>query len=571
MMKCPNCNAEIPDTSIYCIQCKTKISKNDSTIQQELVNKNQLYKEGIAADDIKVIPLGEHHKEHTTEFKENFIQDLRRFYNGHRELVIKASIVLFTLIALIIFSNSSTGKSLNLKIYGMTKNSKRLVSFIESNKEKLSNEKLVGLAVQEITEHQLKTGINYLDKTFFDGGTPYYLKFNIISSFNKQKIKFVKSKSICDYYIDNMTIDQGMKKELITMMKKYPPNDIENDFYDRINLFYTNKDIYNAINVTNNYIALNVGTTDRINSIKPPVSDLSEFYILKSNSQVISSAIINLIKRQSQTEIDAGFITTLKLFTEEIDLGNSIKLIEFYKKNFGNNKLFDKIQLLITGEKNNLNTINESNSMIQEIDTQINDINNQVSSTQDQVNALNTQADDLRSQLSDAEDEYNKLCDFSTLKFYVTGQLSDNKYEIALPDYSYYYGDIPSDKHAILYTTDTNITSKGWGTMDVYYSGDEQVTLKENYGGFKQQWPIYTQVSSSERSRMSELEESINNAQSALDQGLAKVKKETNILYNLTHKNLKFLNNSKKKLNLKIQQLNNSNVNINNRIKSTLS
>ncbi len=34
---------------------------------------------------------------------------------------------------------------------------------------------------------------------------------------------------------------------------------------------------------------------------------------------------------------------------------------------------------------------------------------------------------------------------------------------------------MPSDEHAIIYTTDTKITSKGWGNMLVYYLGDEDI------------------------------------------------------------------------------------------------
>jgi peptidoglycan hydrolase CwlO-like protein len=73
-----------------------------------------------------------------------------------------------------------------------------------------------------------------------------------------------------------------------------------------------------------------------------------------------------------------------------------------------------------------------------------------------------------------------------------------NIYEIALPEYDYYFGEMPSGNHAILMTTTVSFTSKGWFTINARRLTDVPIQLNQEFGGFTQNWPVYQEVTDSD-------------------------------------------------------------------------
>jgi hypothetical protein len=71
------------------------------------------------------------------------------------------------------------------------------------------------------------------------------------------------------------------------------------------------------------------------------------------------------------------------------------------------------------------------------------------------------------------------------LSGYIVSQNESNSYEIIVPGQTY---------RAILYTRYTTFTTKGNFSLPVEKSGTQKVSVKEEYGGFSQEWNTYSEV-----------------------------------------------------------------------------
>ncbi|HEY3294031.1 MAG TPA: hypothetical protein VGL38_01180 [bacterium] len=84
-----------------------------------------------------------------------------------------------------------------------------------------------------------------------------------------------------------------------------------------------------------------------------------------------------------------------------------------------------------------------------------------------------------------------------SLEAFMIANVGWGQYEVALPQYTY-YGRLPSERHAVLFTKETSFQSKGWFNLSVRRLQDSEVRLKEDYGSFNQTWPVYEEVTSQE-------------------------------------------------------------------------
>ncbi|KAA0259926.1 MAG: hypothetical protein EDM75_07430 [Chlorobiota bacterium] len=78
------------------------------------------------------------------------------------------------------------------------------------------------------------------------------------------------------------------------------------------------------------------------------------------------------------------------------------------------------------------------------------------------------------------------------LQGYIVAKNGQNRYEVQIPGETY---------RALLYTSGTTYTTKGSFTLLVTKKGTEIVTIKEDYGGFTQEWNEYEEASDSEIKR----------------------------------------------------------------------
>jgi hypothetical protein len=124
----------------------------------------------------------------------------------------------------------------------------------------------------------------------------------------------------------------------------------------------------------------------------------------------------------------------------------------------------------------------------------------------------------LQSSIADTKGEYVRLNEklrslrqeriptVFTLYGYIISDEGKNIYEIAETTYSYSVGGrIPTRQHAFLKTTGTSFSSKGHFSLDVLILTNIPVSLKREYGGFKQNWTVYKEATYSEKEKYNSL------------------------------------------------------------------
>lgn len=87
--------------------------------------------------------------------------------------------------------------------------------------------------------------------------------------------------------------------------------------------------------------------------------------------------------------------------------------------------------------------------------------------------------------------------DWFVLDAYMVREEQPGTYEIALPSWAL-GRKTPSDRHAILVTVDTVFQTQGWFQLAVREGGTMPVEIKEELGGFTQEWRIFAEVPEAE-------------------------------------------------------------------------
>lgn len=150
---------------------------------------------------------------------------------------------------------------------------------------------------------------------------------------------------------------------------------------------------------------------------------------------------------------------------------------------------------------------------IQNNEKALNESNNQVIAKRDELGKLQNAFADIESQLAELGKEQEfyhvayaaKKTDYEiivnsafNIDIYIIGLIGsqDGFQEYEVCPARYYYGNkILSEDRALLYTGYTKYTSKGWANLEVVSLSNTDVQVKEDFGGFVQQWPNYLEKS----------------------------------------------------------------------------
>ena len=90
----------------------------------------------------------------------------------------------------------------------------------------------------------------------------------------------------------------------------------------------------------------------------------------------------------------------------------------------------------------------------------------------------------------------------------MVAEISPFKYEIAI-----------NGKRALLVTVTTEFHSRGSFSLQVVKLGDTPITLKEEYGGFTQDWPVFIEVNlQNEKDQLQDLDNKISTAKYSIDE-----------------------------------------------------
>ncbi len=148
------------------------------------------------------------------------------------------------------------------------------------------------------------------------------------------------------------------------------------------------------------------------------------------------------------------------------------------------------------------------------------------------VQSLNTAAESALSSISTAENSLASAKQaferFKHLRAFIVARFSENEYEISLPSYSYWFGSLPSSRHALLYTTLTAFSTKGWFRLWVEKGERKTITTVD---GFVQDWPTFKEVPAWEgeaaREAVADAKRELRTAKREFDAARRNVKKVT--------------------------------------------
>ena len=291
-----------------------------------------------------------------------------------------------------------------IKTWGENGQSEKLIKYVTNNKNNTTKKSLVDLAIDEICNNNLESGINYLKSEFVSKlSSSYWMPtpekqylLSILTNFNRYNLSFHSLgnvDSLGSLFIDKLASSVQKKDTLFT--KQY-------------------KD-----------------------------------YIEKNHNESLEIIFINKIKM----------------------LDNSNKLDETIK-------IINAVNILNLDFTNDIDLLLKNFISKQNLEKELSEIRVSYNANKESIKEL---------------DEYISKNNVFTLSGYIIGVT--DKGTIAGDPYEVYeITPFYSSQHAFLYTFETSYSSKGRFTLDVITSSKTPVNLKEEYGGFKQEWDTYMEA-----------------------------------------------------------------------------
>ena len=279
---------------------------------------------------------------------------------------------------------------------------------------------------------------------FIDKNKHNYKKYDLIKYAINEIVK--KDLNNCEEFIENSLIENIKDKEL------------EQDVF----IIYNN----------NNKAFLNW------NKI------LLKYY--ETNNTILKEQLLKMLNNYDDNEINKFCKFSKDYFIKEI---YNLNFFVLRKKLFELKNKLNNLSLLKINEnqKNKIQKTNLTIDKYNEIYSNTIIEENEILKIKDEINAINKN-------LKEDEEYIEENGDYFYLNAYIVGQYEYKIYEIALSDYDYYYGKIPSDKHAILVTIVNEFSSKGWFNLYVRKLSEIPMQIKHEFGGFTQKWDVYQEV-----------------------------------------------------------------------------
>jgi hypothetical protein len=261
----------------------------------------------------------------------------------------------------------------------------------------------------------------------------------------------------------------------------------------------------------NTSLNLSILRSLRDNPIKasaPSLNTLIEYYLNHSAElgEEASQIVKEWILLKPQAEVDAAFLERMLEQYKKENMDASLDLADLYNKNgFGSNEDIASFRQLLSEIKDNQQKLISLNADLEARQKDLTAQNDNISSMNKEAASLFNNVDAVYTGYLEKEAQYYEYANYQQLDFYVIGEYSDGRYEIAMPEYTG-YGKMPSEEHAILITKETKFSSKGWAQLNVYNKGMTDVQLKEEYGSFTQQWTLYEEATDYEIGSLVQLE-----------------------------------------------------------------
>ena len=255
----------------------------------------------------------------------------------------------------------------------------------------------------------------------------------------------------------------------------------------------------------------------------------------ETDKKILNYQLLIMLNNYDDINLNKFYESSTEKFLKEIQNAN---LFEFKNKFPELTKKLNKLSLI------RINV--DQQNKIQQLDISISKFNDSfLDITSIEENLIKTKAEinTLKNRITEDEKYIEDSGDYFYLSAYIVAQTSYTEfssiiteYEIALEDYDYYYGIIPSQNHAILLTIETQFSSKGRFALYAKKLYEIPIQIKQEFGGFTQNWSVYMEVSDQTRSKIKNKKEDINKFKTLLKK---KSKEEKKLDENLVKKKTK--------------------------------
>lgn len=272
-------------------------------------------------------------------------------------IIVDGLLLILCAILFVIIINSNAVTKLRLKHYGKVNNASKLISYINKNYNNNNKQKLVQLAIDQISVKKLNQGITYLEGLFLNNKQEApYLKFYTLEDFNKYKIIFKSSSDVCNYFIDAQYSDE-IRNQLIKLMNQYKPQEIQKDFIMRIYDLHKQGKYSDAVALAQKYQSINIGNSQNTNniilqfnkliSIENNISSLKAS--LSGSQKFINTNQANIENIQSNIDSENDQVSSLKdqinQAKNDIDAEQPMTLDAYMIANIGSDGSLSKYEI----------------------------------------------------------------------------------------------------------------------------------------------------------------------------------------------------------------------------------
>jgi hypothetical protein len=330
------------------------------------------------------------------------------------------------------------------------------------------------------------------------------------------------TKMILSYYAQNEKSDELIsyieknkdnvsKKELVS----YGMNKIlVNNLVSGIN--FLNEELYNEEN-SYDFIGWIIVQMKNSEVLPEDATKFSAFYIdkyiLNNNGELETdfwNQYIELMKIYPDEDIKIGFYANISDLYLNNKLEESIKVLTALNTiKIGTDSDNETLLSLIEKTKSNTSLIEEKTIENEGIQEKIEDNLGEIEAQNLLLTDITAQVETTNSEIEELKQKLSVKQNYSYLRYYCVTKHESGVYEIILPKNSNFFGEILSNTHAIIYTSDSTLTVNGWGDLNVYDNGYKTVTLKA-YGNYKQDLMTYKEVSKSDFTEIDSIQATVD-------------------------------------------------------------
>lgn len=469
---CPACNSAIDSGNDSCPSCGTRFDSMQVPMKTLLIpphsnggrmlaNPTNTASEKLSASEI-------FHRDGITLW--DVIKNLSASSKIFRYTVYIGAVLMFILC----FLASGIPTNYKLKSFAKNGNIEGLINHINKNID-LSKQKIksnsVFLAIDLIAELNDTKGLKYVEQLYYSKVTPS-VSDRIVIAFCNNNLTFSDIREFCNALISD--------KHLLQMIKLFDSELLYHTFLDVISDKIINPSKLARANTLN--------LNDALAYVKLYITNINSDFVNNINRLHDGLDIIRTVRKERDPFWNSlqGKLAEPASDTTKDYLQRMYNFYRYYHKD---------IALVIASHdvERAEQMINAYAEYLTTIDIDTANIKNKMETIINIIPQHTTELENIKKfdkEIIDISDNIksNQL-NYVTLDGYIIARVNNSypqQYEINIG----YYG----NNRAVLVTTETEFSTRGRFTINVTKQGTTSVTLKEDFGSFRQNWDVYREV-----------------------------------------------------------------------------